>query len=121
MPLILIVEDVESDAKLLQLVVESIGPKYKSIVAKNGLEAVEKLKKEKVDLVLLDVNLPGYITGKNLLFRPEVRDLPVILVSGIEEIDLKVLKIKFPSVKEYFCKPIDQERLVEEICKWTCK
>ena len=88
---------------------KSLGDLYKLVIAKNGMEAMEKLKKANPDLVLLDMTLPGYISGRNLLFRKEIQHIPVILVSKMEEIDLKVLKVKFENIKSYITKPIDEE------------
>jgi CheY-like chemotaxis protein len=115
MKTILIVEDEEEDAKQLESVAKSLGDLYKLVVAKNGMEAMEKLKKANPDLVLLDMTLPGYISGRNLLFRKEIQHIPIILVSKMDEIDLKVLKVKFENVKCYITKPIDEETLKNAI------
>jgi two-component system cell cycle response regulator DivK len=82
-PEILIVED-----NLLNLTVEadllkSLG--YKPKKAKNGFEALEILNKTKIDLVLLDMELPK-MHGLELLQRiklnPEIQSTKVIAVTG---------------------------------------
>jgi CheY-like chemotaxis protein len=115
MKTILIVEDEEGDARQLESVAQSLGDLYKVVSAKSGMEAMERLKKDKPDLVLLDMTLPGYISGRNLLFRREIQNIPIILVSKMEEIDLKVLKVKFENVKTYITKPIDEKILTDAI------
>jgi len=115
MKTILIVEDEEVDARQLETVAKSLGNQFNLVFARNGMEAMECIKKGIPDLVLLDISLPGYITGRNLLFRKELQDIPVILVSKAEEIDLKVLKVKFTNVKDYIHKPIDEKVLLTAI------
>lgn len=115
MKTILIVEDEQDDARQLEGVVKSFGNIYKLIFAKSGMEAIEQLKKSKIDLVLLDITLPGYISGSNLLFRKEMSNIPVIVVSKMEEVDLKVLKVKFSNIVCYLRKPIDEKVLHDEI------
>jgi CheY-like chemotaxis protein len=115
MKTILIVEDEKSDADKLESVARSLGDEFKLVIAKNGMEAIDKMKKDKADLVLLDLALPGYISGSNLLFRKEIQSVPVILVSKSEEIDLKVLKIKFSNIRNYIKKPVDEKVLREAI------
>lgn len=83
MPEILIVED-----NLLNLVVESDLLKscgYDPRKAKNGFEALEVLSKVKIDLILMDMELPK-MHGLELLQRikrnPDTRSVKVIAVTG---------------------------------------
>ncbi len=83
MPEILIVED-----NLLNLVVEADLLKscgYDPMKAKNGFEALEVLSKVKVDLVLMDMELPK-MHGLELLQRikcnPDTRSIRVVAVTG---------------------------------------
>jgi DNA-binding NtrC family response regulator len=112
---IMIIEDEQSDADKLATIAKSLGEEFTVIVAKNGMEAIEKLKKAEVDLILLDLALPGYISGSNLLFRKEIQKKPVLLVSKSEEIDLKVLKVKFNNIINYLKKPFDEKALKDAI------
>jgi len=115
MKTILIVEDEEVDARQLESAAKSLGNQFNLVFAKSGMEAMDRIKKGLPDLVLLDISLPGYISGRNLLFRKELQDIPIILVSKAEEIDLKVLKVKFTNVKNYIHKPIDEKVLLSAI------
>ncbi|MGI5991298.1 MAG: response regulator [Methanosarcina sp.] len=90
MPEILIVED-----NLLNLTVEadllkSFG--YEPKKAKNGFGALEILNKMKIDLVLLDMELPK-MHGLELLQRmrlnPETRDIKVVAVTGYSDPESK--------------------------------
>lgn len=83
MPEILIVED-----NLLSLTVEadllkSFG--YEPKKAKNGFEALEILNKMKIDLVLLDMELPkmhGLELLQKIKLNPETRNIKVVAVTG---------------------------------------
>lgn len=88
MPKILIVED-----NLLNLTVEanllkSFG--YEPKKAKNGFEALEILNKVKIDLILLDMELPK-MNGLELLqkikLNPETRSVKVVAVTGHSDSD----------------------------------
>src|ERR1041385_8808934 len=69
-PLLLIVDDEVLNQELLETVVERLG--YLSMIASDGREALEKLTPE-IDLVLLDVNMPG-MTGLQVAQR--IREHP---------------------------------------------
>ncbi|MDQ7822369.1 MAG: response regulator [Candidatus Eremiobacteraeota bacterium] len=115
MKTILIVEDEQSDADQLVAALKPFSSKISIMSAGSGKEAMECLKKKPADLVLLDISLPGYISGSNLLFRQEFKELPVILVSKMEEIDLKVMKVKFQNIRGYITKPVDAEALRQAV------
>ncbi len=81
---ILVIED---DKFLRELIIQKlIKEGYEIIEAKDGEEGVEKTKKDKPDLVLLDLILPG-IDGFEVLARikrnPEVSNIPVIVLSNL--------------------------------------
>jgi CheY-like chemotaxis protein len=63
---------------------------YDVKVASNGLEAIEKLKEETPDLILLDVMMP-YMNGKEVIKEvknnEEWKDIPVIFLTNVSEKD----------------------------------
>lgn len=88
------------------------------VKAYNGPEALEKLKTEKADLILLDINMPGmngFEVIKNLKLNPETRDIPVVVLTGtyISEDDKKHgLTL---GVAKYLTKPFSADDIVKEI------
>lgn len=81
---VLIVED---DKFLGDLLVKKLKKeKFNAILALNGIEAMEMLQKNKVDIVLLDILMPG-IDGFEVLTKmkknPQIRDIPVIILSNL--------------------------------------
>ncbi len=83
---VLIVEDDEVSRLLLAVLVEDMGRRV--LLAANGWQALETLLREKCDLVLLDVMMPE-MDGQELLSRikerEELRNIPVIIISGLDE------------------------------------
>lgn len=81
---ILIAED-EKDIRELVSFTLSMLAKHQVIQAVNGLDAVEKAKAEKPDLILLDGRMPhmdGYQACAKLKEMKETRDIPVVFLSA---------------------------------------
>src|SRR4030067_1836028 len=58
--------------------------------AENGREALEVMRRQVFDLVLLDILMPeldGYQVLEQLTTDPDLRDIPVIVVSAMDELD----------------------------------
>jgi DNA-binding response OmpR family regulator len=99
---ILIVEDEKSLARALELKLSSSG--FKVRVAKNGQEALDFLKSNKFDLVLLDLIMP-VMSGFDVLekMRKNNDKTPVVVTSNLgQEEDLE--KVKKLGVLNYFVK-----------------
>src|ERR1043165_10179837 len=83
---ILVVEDMDSVVDLLRSLLQGEG--FEVAVAQDGPEALEALRREKPDLMLLDLILPG-LDGLEVLRRvrqdPITAHLPVIVLSGKDE------------------------------------
>ncbi len=90
---ILIVDDDPDNISIISLIVEDSG--YSSISANNGKEGFELAKKEKPDLITLDLIMPeqsGIMMFQDLKKDPDLCDIPVVIISGASEItgvDLK--------------------------------
>ena len=90
---ILIVDDDPDNISIISLIVEDNG--YISVSANNGKEGFELVKKEKPDLVTLDLIMPeqsGIVMFQELKKDPDLCDIPVVIISGASEItgvDLK--------------------------------
>lgn len=81
---ILVVDDEESIRELYREELEEEG--YEVVVASNGFEAIEKVKATPVDIVVLDIKMPG-MDGIKVLneIKALKKDLPVILCSAYGE------------------------------------
>lgn len=111
---ILAIDDDESVCAALKILLEKT---YYIITAKNGLDALAKYKEIKVDLVLLDIRMPG-MTGLQVL--EELRRLDsfvnVIMITATIEVDTAVASIH-KGAKYYLTKPFDMEELLSLIKK----
>lgn len=109
-PKILIVDD-ESDMRwVIRGVFEDAG--FEIAEAANGREALEVMVDFQPDVVLTDLMMP-VMDGKELLHECVSRDadLPVILVSAVEDIEVAVRAMK-DGAFDYMPKPFDSERLL---------
>ncbi len=99
---ILIVEDEKPLARALELKLLNSG--FRPRIAVDGQEALDYLKKEKFDLMLLDLVMPN-ISGFDVLEKLSIEKnkIPVIVTSNLgQEEDLK--KVEKYDVKKYFVK-----------------
>ncbi len=109
---ILVVDDDASIRALLRQELESAG--YIVGEAVDGVEAITMVKKERPDLIILDVMMPkmnGFDVAAVLKNDPVTMDIPVVIVSIIED-KQRGYRI---GVDRYFTKPINSEELLSEI------
>jgi two-component system alkaline phosphatase synthesis response regulator PhoP len=115
---IMIVDDEESLIELVTAVMENVG--YEVIPAMNGDEALEKLKIEKPDLILLDMMMPG-MSGREVCDKirkdPKTKDLKIafLTVAKFSETGKDVLKKM--GVLDYITKPFDNKDLIRRVKK----
>jgi two-component system, OmpR family, response regulator len=110
---ILVVEDEEKIARLLQLELEYEG--YSVTTVENGLAALEVYHNGKWDLLLIDVMLPG-ISGIELLRRIRLHDrqTPVILLTAKDSVEDKVSGLDH-GANDYITKPFQVEEFLARI------
>lgn len=80
---VLIVDDEPMTQDLLRLMLEPAG--FRVTGADHGLEALQKVKEEKPDIMILDVMMPhmdGITVCKEIRNNPETADLPIVMLSG---------------------------------------
>ncbi len=85
-PVVLVVDDNQQNLELIQAYLEDL--KCKTIPARDGLEALDIVKKKKPDLILLDVMMPrmsGFEVCKKLKNSPETNNIPIIMVTALNE------------------------------------
>lgn len=83
MPKVLIVDDIRSDVQLMADALRPAG--YDCIRASNGLEAMERARTERPDVILLDIVMPGqdgFATCRQLKRDLNTKDIPVVIVSS---------------------------------------
>jgi len=101
---VLIVDDEEANRKLLKIILKRLGYSFTISEATNGQEAVKKLKKNKFDIVFLDVLLPD-INGTELI--PYIdKHSKIVLITALENEEIKTIR-----EVDYLQKPINIEKL----------
>jgi CheY-like chemotaxis protein len=104
---LLVVDDNETNRDLLARHLERQG--HTVAVAENGRQALEMIQRDRFDLVLLDVIMPemnGYQVLQRLKSDEAWRDIPVIMISALDEMDSVVRCIKM-GAEDYLPKPFD--------------
>ena len=109
MKTILIIEDDNDIHKLLKNILEE--KNYKTIGAFSGTEALILLEKEKVDLILLDLMLPG-LSGEEII--KQVKNIPIIVISAKISPNDKVNTL-LNGANDYITKPFNTEELLARI------
>lgn len=86
LPLILVVDDNQQNLELIQAYLEDL--ECETAAARDGIEALEMVARQKPDLILLDVMMPrmsGFEVCRRLKNNPETGDIPVIMVTALNE------------------------------------
>jgi DNA-binding response OmpR family regulator len=113
---ILCIEDESQMIDLIKLILETKG--YHVLGAEGGQQGLEMMRKEKPDLILLDLMMPE-IDGGDVFHRMkeevELRDIPVIVVTAKAAPIDKVLWINVAKVDDYVTKPFGPRELVESV------
>ena len=110
---ILIVDDEYTIRELIDL---TLNQEYDIIKAENGMKALELIK-EKPDLVILDIMMPGmdgYQVCRKIKENEETKNIPVIMLSAKHEIEDLKQAIKV-DVDEYITKPFEPDMLKKRV------
>jgi len=114
---ILIVDDCDTTRKLLTYIVKEKG--YKIIGASNGLEALEVLAQNQIDLIVTDLNMPqmdGLEMSKTIRENEAYREIPIIMVTTEASEADKKMGLE-AGVTTYLTKPFTPQKLLYEIQK----
>lgn len=113
MPLLLIVDDEINTRLLMEKVLRRDG--FDTISAANGKIALSLLEKNKVDLIIMDIMMPG-MDGFELTkkIREFNKDIPIIMVTAKESIHDKRQGF-FDGADDYLVKPVDYDELAIRI------
>lgn len=109
---ILIVDDVQSNVLLLKALLGREG--FNIVFAMNGTEALEVVKKERPDLLLLDVMMPdmdGFEVAGRLKVEPEYAEIPIIFLTALND-SASVVKGFQLGASDFISKPFRREELL---------
>jgi CheY-like chemotaxis protein len=103
----LVVDDNSMNRLMLSRHIERQG--HRVVAAENGRDALDKLQQGQYDVVLLDVMMPemdGYAVLEHMKGDPTLRDIPVIMISALDELDSVVRCIEL-GAQDYLPKPFN--------------
>ena len=112
---ILIVDDTFSNQDLLSSMLKRYG--YTARVADNGYSALEIIRQQPPDLILLDVMLPdmdGYAVCKTLKDDDRLRDIPVIFISALNDTEHIIRAFRAGGV-DYITKPFKHPEVIARV------
>ena len=112
---VMVVDDNVLIREVTNAVLKSAG--YGVVLAKDGADALMQVGRQKVDLILLDVDLP-YIDGHSLLqaIRENGVDVPTIFVSGLpgDEVEVRAFEV---GAADFIRKPVKNQVLLARVAK----
>lgn len=110
MATILLIDDEQSIRSVLRDILEL--EDYEVDEAKDGLEALAKIKQSKYDVIVCDIKMPK-MDGMDVLDRIQTLtpDIPVIMISGHGNIETAVEAVK-KGAFDYISKPLDMNRIL---------
>jgi two-component system chemotaxis response regulator CheY len=115
---IMIVDDFATMRRILRNILKQIG--FKNIIeADDGKHALKELKKEKVDLIMCDWNMPempGIDLLKKVRADDELKEIPFVMVTAEAQKD-NILEAVKSGVSNYVVKPFTAETITEKLHK----
>lgn len=109
---ILVVDDERHIVRLVEVNLQRAG--YDVVTAYDGVEALEKVKADKPDMIVLDVMMPrmdGFEVLQNLQADPECSEIPVIMLTAKAQ-DADIFKGWQSGVSSYLTKPFNPRELL---------
>tara|TARA_R110002072_G_scaffold42064_21_gene118973 strand:- start:272137 stop:272628 length:492 start_codon:yes stop_codon:yes gene_type:complete len=112
---VLIVDDNEQNLELLHAYLDELGGEVR--VAHDGIEAIESVAKQAPDIILLDIMMPrmsGFQVCEKLKKDPATRDIPIIMVTALNEVGDVERAIDF-GADDFLTKPVNKLELLTRV------
>lgn len=117
---ILLVEDYKHSQIIVTRLLKKNNFEYIEVV-ENGVEALEQVKKEKFDLILMDMQMPimnGFEATEKIRELPEYKDTPIIALTAFAMKGDKE-KCLEAGATDYIPKPIDSQEFIDKVKQYT--
>ncbi len=114
-PIILCVDDEEANLKLLDNILTPRG--YNVVSAASGKDALQKIKSQDVDLILLDIMMPlmdGFEVCRQIKDDQKLRNIPVIMITALTAKEDRIHGIE-SGAEEFLSKPFDKKEVLARI------
>lgn len=96
---------------------------YEIVSCMSGEECLERITKEKPDMVLMDIMMPGldgWATTERIKSDPKTKDIPVAMLTVRAAKEDKLRSFQKSKCDAYIVKPIDREELLK-VTRWLLK
>ena len=118
-PVVMVVDDSITVRKITSRLLEREG--YRVITARDGVEALEQLKKEKPAVMLIDIEMPrmdGFDLTRNVRGDPQTMEIPIIVISSRTAPKHRSRATEL-GVNAYLGKPYEEAELLERIAAFA--
>lgn len=109
---------VDDDTTNLRVLFETLRDQgYKLLTARNGADALKIIRKSRPELVLLDIVMPGmdgYEVCEEVKADPQIRDIPILLLSALNDTGSKVRGFEAGAV-DYVSKPFQAGEVIARV------
>ncbi|TEU19813.1 MAG: response regulator [Anaerolineales bacterium] len=115
---VLCIEDEPEMIDLIKLILERKG--FEVLGAVGGEEGLEAIRRERPDLILLDLMMPevdGWEVYRQMKADEQLKDIPVIVVTAKAQSIDKVLGLHIAKVDDYVTKPFGPQELLKSVNK----
>jgi CheY-like chemotaxis protein len=112
---ILLVDDEQDHLIITRRFLESQG--YTCVCVDRGWDALRVLNEQAIDLILLDLHMPGmdgYCLAENILAREQFRDIPIVAFSCYDLTRFKQRAMR-SGMADFIPKPVDRTRLLATV------
>jgi response regulator RpfG family c-di-GMP phosphodiesterase len=111
-PTILVVDDERGPRESLRMI---LAPRFRVLLAENGAVALDLLRTTPVDVVTLDLNMPG-IKGTDLMstVRREFPDVELVVITGYGTLESATAGIRY-GISDYLEKPFDVVQVMASV------
>lgn len=117
-PHILYIEDDHTTFELINQALKPLG--YRVVRASSGRQGLTMMKKQKPDVLLLDLMMPdvnGWDVYRAIKLDESLADIPVIVVTArVSDVDRTIIA-DLPQVSDYIVKPFDVEQVIRAVQK----
>ncbi len=115
---ILVVDDSSTVRKFVSVSLSMQG--FNVVTAEDGMDALEKLPKEHVDLIITDLNMPnmdGMELIRSLRENTNYKELPIIILTSLKETSLRT-ESEMMGIHSFLNKPFSLEKVQYEVAKY---
>ncbi len=114
-PRVLVVDDEAINVETLVWMLKDAG--FEPLRALSGPEGREIAAREQPDLIILDIMMPeesGFATCRQLTADPATADIPIIFISGLDDVENKVKGLRMGAV-DYVTKPFSRDEVLARV------